>query len=144
MADSEQGAFFERMGVLVGGKWVGEQVGEDGSPRVEWVYEWSPDKRILKGTGVIFNAHCESRIGWDPDEERAFYIDIHGPETVYLGYMALEGDEIVSDFEAVVGPPGTFRSRGRFADPDTYTARLQSVEDGIAVDKHDLRLKRVK
>jgi hypothetical protein len=144
MADSNRAAFYEKIGLFTGGKWVGESVGEDGKPRVEWTYEWSADKRILKGEGVIYGAECESRIGWDPDEERGYYIDIHGPETVYLGYMALEGQEIVSDFESVVGPPGVFRSRGRFADPDTYTARLQEVQDGIAVDKHDLKLKRVK
>lgn len=144
MAESNKQAFFDKMANLVGGKWIGEQKDEVGEPRIEWVYEWSPDKRILKGTGVIFDAHCESRIGWDADEDRAFYLDIHGPETVYFGYMDLEGEEFVSDFEAVVGPPGTFRSRGRFVDGDTYAARLQAVDDGIAVDKHEIKLKRVK
>jgi hypothetical protein len=144
MPEIDSQTFFDKIGVLVGGKWVGEQVGEDGKPRIEWVYEWSPDKRVLKGTGQIFGAYCESRHGWDPDEERGYYLDIHGPETIYLGYMSLEGAEFISDFEAVVGPPGVFRSRGRFVDDDHYTARLQAVEDGIAVDKHEIKLKRVR
>jgi hypothetical protein len=142
MVDVQVRELLDTLGTLVGGKWVGEQHGENGEPNIEWVYEWSPDKRVLKGTGIIFGAHCESRMGWDPVEERVFYLDIHGPEAVYFGYMDKEDDEFVIDFEAIVGPPGLFRSRGRFENNDFYRSMIQSVEDGIAIDRHEIRLHR--
>jgi hypothetical protein len=144
MVDVQVRDLLDTLGTLVGGKWVGEQKDENGNPKIEWVYEWSPDRRVLKGTGVIFGSSFESRMGWDPEEERIYYLDIHGPEAIYFGYLTKEDDEFVIDFEAIVGPLGIFRSRGRFENEDLYRSMIQSVEDGIAIDRHEIKLHRIR
>jgi hypothetical protein len=143
MVDEYVRGLLDKVGGMVGGKWVSEQKNEDGSPKIEWVYEWSPCKRVVKGTGSIFGVSCESRIGWDPVEEKIYYLDMHGPETVYFGYMTEEDNEFVFDFESIVGPFGVYRSRGCFLNENSYRSRIQSVEDGIAIDKNEVRLVRI-
>jgi len=144
MVDEYVRGLLDKIGLMAGGRWVSEQKNEDGTPKIEWTYEWSPCKRVLRGTERIYDVVCETRLGWDPVEERIYYIDIHGPELVYFGYMTEEGNELVFDFESIVGPEGVYRTRGCFLDENTYRSRIQKVEGGVAKDVHEVRLVRVR
>jgi hypothetical protein len=140
--ESARAALMVRLGMMVGGRWLSEFKGPDGLPVAELRFEWGPGKKTLRGAGLIAGQKVESWIGWDPEAKKVYYLDSHGPETIYFGHMALEGEEIVSRFTTIVGRPGTFKTRAWFPDPDTYKAVIESVNDGKPGQSHLINLHR--
>lgn len=144
--DPEAGrdALLARLGTMVGGRWVSEFKDPAGMPVAELHFEWGAGRKTLHGRGIIAGAQVESWIGWDPEAKKVYYLDSHGPETIYFGHMALEGEEVVSRFTTIVGRPGTFRTRAWFPDKDTYKAVIETVNpDGKPGQSHLINLHRV-
>ncbi len=105
----------------------------DGTPIADLKFEWDPDHKSIHGTGKIAGEWTESRNGWDPASKSVYYLDSHGPETVYFGHAHVEGSELVMEFHGLVGDTGTYRSRAHFADNDTYENSIVSMKDGQVV-----------
>lgn len=142
--EAARDALMARLGAMIGGRWVSEFKDPSGMPIAELHFEWGPGRKTLHGRGFIAGAQVESWIGWDPEAKKVYYLDSHGPETIYFGHMALEGEEVVSRFTTIVGRPGTFRTRAWWPDKDTYKAVIESVSsDGKPGQSHLINLHRV-
>jgi len=140
--DAAREAVMERLGRMVGGHWVSAQKMADGSPLADLRFEWGPDHTSLRGAGKIAGMTVESRHAWDPAAKAVYYLDSHGPETVYFGHVRLEGEEIVTDFRGIVGDLTSYRSRAHFSDPETYRGSIAALKDGKEVPMHEVILRR--
>src|SRR5206468_2878633 len=116
-ATAERDAVLSRLGRMVGGHWVSEGKMPDGSPVADLRFEWGPDRKSIRGSGKIAGIAMESRHAWDSAQSAVYYLDSHGPETIYFGHVRLDGDELVTDFRSIVGDAGAYRTRARWSDP---------------------------
>jgi hypothetical protein len=139
---AEAATTLNKFATLIGGRWVSAFKMPDGKPVAELRFEWGPERKSIDGSGTIAGEKVTSRVGWDPVAQKVYYLDCHGTQTVYFGAMTLQEDAIVSDFKAIVGTPGTWRSRGTFTDRDTYEATIQAITDGTPGEAHALHLRR--
>ena len=135
-------AVLNRLGRMVGGHWVSEKKMQDGTPIVDLRFEWGPEHKSIRGAGRSAGINVESRHAWDSTANAVYYLDSHGPGTIYFGHVRLEGDELISDFRGIVGDAGTYRTHARWTDVDTYRATIAEVKDGKEVDGHDVLLRR--
>src|ERR1700694_400376 len=83
-AVTDPAPLLEKMGNFVGGRWLSEFKGADGKPIVELRFEWVAGKKHIRGSGKIADMLVEERVGWDPAAKCVYYLDSHGPETVYF------------------------------------------------------------
>jgi hypothetical protein len=135
----------KKLGNLVGGTWVTEAKGPDGMPVGEFRWEWERDGRTLRSTGKLGGEDVYAVIGWDAAAKKVYYLDRHGPGRVFFGHAVLEGEDVVFDFSALVGPPARYQSRERFPDPDSFHSVVRQVkEDGTIGAAFNIRLKRVR
>ncbi len=134
----------DKMGSLVGGKWVGDFKDPKNAPVVEMKYEWNAERTQIRSSGTIAGAAVEARIGWDPGAKKLYYVDFHGPAQVYYGHYSVVGEQFVLDFKSIVGSAGTYRAKGAVPRGDSYESMLQAEKDGKYADLHEIRLKRVK
>ncbi len=143
-SDAERDRVMREIGRLVGGSWVTDAKGEDGKPIGLLRYEWSADKKLLLGTGTIMGAPVDVRVGWDPAAKKVYYLDSHGPETVFFGHFTLEDGSLVVRFKMLVGGSAEFEAKGRFTDDDTYENRMYQLLDGKPGPSHGITLRRVR
>ncbi len=137
-------AALERLGVMVGGEWVGEAKDASGKPFASLRFEWGPGRKSIRGSGTIAGAAVESRLAWDAAAKKVYYVDFHGPETVYFGHYSFDGDAAIVDFKTLVGAPGAWHTRATWPDRDTYVATIRPVVDGKLKEGHEVRLRRVR
>lgn len=143
-AQDAEAKALEVIGRMVGGKWEGKAKGTDGKPFVEFRYTWGPDQKSVRGAGRIVDMQVESRFAWDPAEKKVYYLDSHGPNTIYFGHLDVQGEELVFNYKTLVGAPGTWMARAHWSDKDTYHGHIESVKDGKpAGDGQDIELHRV-
>src|SRR5437763_14485915 len=93
---ADRDAVLTRLGRMIGGHWVSEGKMPDGSPVADLRFEWGADRKSIRGTGKIAGMPVETRHAWDSTEKAVYYLDSHGPETVYFGHVHLDGDEVVT------------------------------------------------
>jgi len=141
----ERDAAFAKLAPFVGGVWTND------NPKfvIEFRYEWVLNKSALRALGTIDKGgpketKVESNLGWDPAKKSLYYLDFHGGAQVYFGTVKIKGDEFHFDFDAIVGPPGKFRSVATMPTPDTYEATIFVQKDGDWVAAHKIALKRKK
>jgi uncharacterized protein YndB with AHSA1/START domain len=126
-------ATFKEMSRFVGGKWVGEVKGPEGPLAVEFVYDWHPDKKGIRGKGVIGKGsknpvYIDSSFGVDPLTGAIYYLDSHNSGTVYYGHLTVEDEDLVFVFGPAGGKMDQFTSRGRFRDKDTYDNKIRQAD----------------
>jgi len=122
------------LGLGVGGRWRNE------GGQVNLTYTWAPGGRVLRCSGTIFGTPLESRCGWDPVAKKTYYLDFHGPDRLFFGHFQMDGEDLVAEFRTLVGPAGSFKSRGRFMGDD-YDALVASTA-ADSNESHRIRLKR--
>ncbi|MEP0767394.1 MAG: hypothetical protein HRF45_12765 [Fimbriimonadia bacterium] len=140
----ERDSVMREIGRLVGGSWVTDAKDDGGKPIATLRYEWSADKKLLLGKGTIMGAAVDVRVGWDPAAKKVYYLDSHGPETVFFGYFTLEEGKLVARFKMLVGGSGEFEARGSFTDDDTYENTMSQIVDGRPGASRSIALHRVK
>src|SRR5205085_2104057 len=74
---------------------------------------------------------------------RVYFVDFHGPDTIFFGHGWLEGEELAFEFRTLIGPAATFRSREGFADEANYHAVVEQIRDGKIVGSHTTNLTRL-
>jgi uncharacterized protein DUF1579 len=120
-----------KFATMIGGVWTNDNP----QFRVEFRYDWALNKRVVRGVGIIDKggkqeAAVEATFGYDPVKKSVYYLDLHGGETIYKGSARLDGDNVVLEFETLVGPPAKWRSVGKFPDKDTYEFQIFGEKDG--------------
>ncbi len=133
-----------RLELLIGGTWKSEARDPSGKPFVELSYRWGSGRKTIVGKGAMAGMKVESVIGWDPKEEKLYYLDRHGPETVYFGHYTIHDEDITVDFRTLVGRPGQFRTNAWFSDTNTYMAIVRPMKDGQVGKGHKVKLVRTK
>src|SRR5688500_308640 len=99
----------KKLAELIGGRWVTHFKKPDGTPVGEFRYTW--ESGTLRSRGTLGRSVVEAVFGWDPIVKKPYFVDLHGPETVYFGHFGLEGEDLVFDFKSLVGRPSVYRSR---------------------------------
>jgi hypothetical protein len=138
---------FGTLARLVGGTWVNVPADPGSALKIEIRYEWAMGGQALRSTGVIGKGRpdatpIEATCGWDPERKRVYYVDFHGPRTVFQGTMKAAGEAVETEFETVVGAPGKFRSRTQFQDDDNVLLTIWGEKDGQWTESHRIRLRR--
>jgi uncharacterized protein YndB with AHSA1/START domain len=116
---------------LIGGIWSNH----DPKFLVEFHSEWAYGQTAIRGAGVIGKGgpqetQVDVTLGWDPARKVVYYVDNHGGNSVYQGTVTLKDDELVYEFETLVGKPAKWRSVARFPDPDTYRFTIYGQKEG--------------
>lgn len=120
-----------KMAEMIGGVWTND----DPKFRVEFRYDWAFNKTAVRSLGTIDKGGpketpVEATIGFDPAKKSAYYLDFHGSSTVYKGTVRLDGDNVVFEFETLIGPPAKWKSIGKFSDKDTYDFTIFGHKNG--------------
>ncbi len=92
-----------KLAAMIGGVWAN---GDARFP-VEFRYDWIFNQSAIRGIGAIGPARTpvEVTFGFDPEKKSVYYLDFHGSERIYKGTVRLDGDNVVLEFETLVGPP---------------------------------------
>lgn len=133
-----------RLALVIGGVWHSEAKDPSGKPFVELRYAWGPGRKTILGTGTMAGTRVESVIGWDSEAGKPFYLDLHGPHTLYFGHYTLHDEDITVDFRTLVGPRGEFRTNAWFPDSNTYMAVVRPLKNGQVGEGHKVKLVRQK
>jgi hypothetical protein len=133
------------MATMIGGVWTNDNP----DFRIEFRYDWAFNKSAVRGIGVTGKGSpqetpVEATFGFDPGKKTAYYLDFHGSQQIYKGTIRLESDDIVLEFETLVGPPAKWRSVARFPDKDTYEFTIFADKNGQWQPLHSAKLKRIK
>jgi hypothetical protein len=136
-----------KLATMVGGTWVNMPKDPQKPFPIEYRYELALGGGAVRAVGVIgkgtpLETCAEAFFGWDPQRQCVYYIDFHGAETVYKGTTRVVGAGMETEFEAIVGAPGQFRSRHEFPDPDTIVTTIFGKKDGEWVSHHTIELHR--
>lgn len=116
---------------LIGGVWTND----DPKFKIEFRYDWVFGKSAIRGLGVIDKdgpnqTLAEATIGWDPANKSVYYLDFHGSKSVFKGTIKPEGDELLFEFDSIVGTPGRWRSVAKFPKPDEYQFTILGEKEG--------------
>jgi len=120
-----------RLSQLIGGTWVSD----DPKFVVEFRYDWAFGKKAIRGLGLIDKGGpretpVEAILGWDPVSKGVFYLDCHGGDNVFKGTVKQEGEDLIFDFETIIGKPARWREVLRFPDTDTMQFTIFSEKNG--------------
>lgn len=101
---------------LVGGIWRGKL--PNGMP-VDARYQLAENGKLIVGRTMVGDPKkpavvMESKIGIEAGTNRVFYVDFHGKDTLYVGFIMQVGDKLEFDF------------RGQLSDTNHYLA-VESV-----------------
>ncbi len=140
---------FIAMGKLVGGVWQTE-----GAFKAEFRYTWRVPGKAIRGLGKAAigtpeEFAMESMYGWDPEVKKVYYMDFHGSDTVYKGWVTgvpeASGaiNKFDGEFSGLVGDTGSYRFTEELTDKDTLvTSLLGKNKKGDWVKMHSLTFKR--
>ena len=115
----------QKLAPLVGGVWVNDTPGFV----VENRYAWAFNNTVIQGRSIIGKgspgeAYGDSYMGYDSAAKKIYYVDVHGGDSVLKGNVAEDGDQLVFDFESVIGTPGKYRETLKFTGKDEYSFTL--------------------
>ena len=138
-------AAIKPLGRLVGGTWK-----TTGNFRREFRYEWRIPGKAIRGMGraAIGTPQefvMESLYGWDAAEKKVYYMDFHGADTVYKGWVEGTGSKFSGDFEGHIGDKGHYRFTDELTDDDTMESSMFAKNKvGEWVKIHSMSWKRTR
>ncbi len=138
----------KKLGALVGGKWVTEFKSSDGVPFGEMRFTWSDGGKTVGSQGVLGQGtpnvqQVRAYFSYDPASKKVYYLDMHGPETVFFGHVRLDGETLVYEFKSIVGKPAEWLIHETI-EGNACKSTMWQVVDGKKSEKPmQINLKRV-
>jgi hypothetical protein len=126
---------FQLASTMLGGVWRGT-VGK--STKIEYRFTLENNGTMIVGRGLIgvgtkHPLPARAALGWDADAKKVYYLDQHGSDTVYFGHVTRDGNDLLFDFNGLVGDTGHYLSREAFGN-GTYEGTMKSETNGVWTD----------
>lgn len=113
---------YKALSRLVGGHWEAK-LGPDAVLRQQ--YRFAVDGKMIRGEGSVSVGgktmlHIQANFGWDPIAKKVTYVDFHNHDTIFMGYVTLEKDDLRYAFTEFANIKKEHLAHSHFVDDNHY------------------------